>query len=134
MVSSFLTALLQFSEESVRKLARAFDASASTAITGFAGDHIDDFTYGTLRFLFFEQDRLFLVLVIPRASDVEMIRPLGDRILEEFLDRYGDLDLNAPDMSRFEGFDNEIDRILVSKIDLGPVEAELTYFQHLLGL
>jgi hypothetical protein len=131
MVSSFLTALLQFSDESVKKLAQAFDSTAST-VTGKISSRIDGFTYGSLRFLFIEQDRLFLVLVVPRASDVDILRPLGDRIIEEFLTTYHNQDFSLPDVSVYETFEEEIDKILVSSIDLEPIEAEITYFQHLL--
>ena len=133
MVSSFLTALLTFSEDSVKKLADAFDSSSSTVI-GRRGrtNSIEEFTYGSLRFLFFDQDRLFLVLVVPRSSDLVILSPLGDRILGDFLTHYDGYDFTLPDLSVYLDFEEVIDMLLVSHIDLEPIEAELNYFQHLI--
>ena len=131
MVSSFLTALLTFSEESVKQLAEAFDGSAAT-VTGLTGSNkIEDFTYGNLRFSFFEQDRVFLVLVVPRSSDSDILKPVGDRILEEFLTQFERYDFTLPDLSVYDSFNEKIDIILVSQIDLEPIEFEISYFQQL---
>jgi hypothetical protein len=132
MVSSFFTALLTFSNESVKKLAEALDKTA----IGIVGAQIDAFTYGNLRFLFYEQEQIFLVLVIPRAAELETIKPLGEKILEKFLNTY-DVSLAAlanPDMTTFENFRTEIDRILVQDINLNPVKIEIELFKQLLEL
>lgn len=132
MVSSFFTALLTFSNESVKKLAEALDKSATTIL----GANIDGFTYGNLRFLFFEQEQIFLVLVAPRSADLQIIIPLGERILEKFLNMYKistDV-LSNPDMSQYEPFQTEIDKILVENIDLTPVKSEIDFFKILLAV
>ena len=130
MVSSFFTALLTFSNESVKQLAEALDKSASTVL----GSNIVGFTYGNLRFLFFQQEQVFLVLVAPRSADLQIIIPLGERILEKFLNTYKiSVDvLSNPDMSKYEPFQTEIDRILVENIDLNPVKSEIDFFKVLL--
>ncbi|MFW9928173.1 MAG: hypothetical protein ACFFD1_02150 [Candidatus Thorarchaeota archaeon] len=132
MVSSFFTALLAFSSESVKKLAEALDKSASSII----GLNIDAFTCGNLRFLFYEQDHIFLVLVVPRSAGLEMIRPLGEKILESFLTTFqvtADT-LSNPDMSQFEHFKTEIDKLLVQDIDLAPVLKEIEFFKQILEI
>ena len=132
MVSSFFTALLTFSSESVKKLAEALDKSSTSMVE----QNIDAFTYGNLRFLFYQQDQLFLVLVVPRSAEIEIIRPLGDKILEKFLSKY-DVSASAlsnPDMSRFEAFKGEIDKILIQDIDLNPVIKEIEFFKQLLEI
>jgi hypothetical protein len=132
MVSSFFTALLTFSSESVKKLAEALDKSSSTIID----QSIDAFTYGNLRFLFYEQDQIFLVLVVPRSAEQDMIRPLGDKILEKFLTEYdmSFASLSDPDMSKYEPFKSEIDKLLIQDIDLNPVVKEIEFFKQLLEI
>ena len=132
MVSSFFTALLTFSTESVKKLAEVLDKSSSKIVD----QSIDAFTYGNLRFLFYEQDQIFLVLVVPRSAEQEMIRPLGDKILEIFLSKYdvSSNSLSNPDMSRYESFKNDIDKLLIQDIDLNPVVKEIEFFKQLLEI
>ncbi|HKZ39405.1 MAG TPA: hypothetical protein VJ044_00495 [Candidatus Hodarchaeales archaeon] len=128
MVSSFFSALLTFSNESVKQLANALDPSGA----GIAGGQIDAFTYGSFRFLFYEQSHIFAVLVVSRAADLEMVRPLGEKILEKFLNTYGVHHGSSPDMSIYEPFRPEMDRILVQDIDLAPVRTEIEFFKNLL--
>ncbi|MHA2102531.1 MAG: hypothetical protein ACW981_03845 [Candidatus Hodarchaeales archaeon] len=132
MVSSFLTALLTFSTESVKKLAEALDKSSGSMVS----QNIDAFTYGNLRFLFYEQAHIFLVLVVPRSAELEMIRPLGDKILEKFLTTFNVTAeaLSDPDMSKYEIFKPEIDKLLIQDIDLNPVIKEIEFFKQLLEI